>query len=161
MVDFLTPLERSERMSRIRSTCTIPEMRLRKALHRLGLRYRVNAKELPGKPDIVFPRYKAVVLVHGCFWHHHEGCRIATTPKSNTTFWAEKFARNVQRDRRNKRALRAHGWSVYVVWECKLSSETKVAKVADSLARKLRDEARRNRQNGSAPSSACPPSAAK
>ena len=100
MADFLTPAERSERMSRIRSRDTSPEIALRKALHRLGLRFRLNDKRLPGKPDLVFPRYKTAVFVHGCFWHRHQVCNIATTPKTNTAFWQEKFDRNVARDRR-------------------------------------------------------------
>ena len=91
MVDFLTTAQRSERMSRIRGKDSQPELALRRVLHRLGLRYRLHAKELPGKPDLVFPRHKAVVFVHGCFWHRHKGCNIATTPKSNTPFWVEKF----------------------------------------------------------------------
>src|SRR5687767_4934683 len=100
MPDFLTPSERSARMARIRSTNTSPELALRRALHQLGLRFRLHTAGLPGKPDLAFPRHKAVVLVHGCFWHRHHGCKIATTPKSNTAYWQEKFDRNVARDAR-------------------------------------------------------------
>ncbi|MFP3499206.1 DNA mismatch endonuclease Vsr, partial [Pseudomonas sp. SIMBA_059] len=89
--DFLSPRERSKRMSLIRGRDTQPELALRRALHRLGLRFRLHGAGLPGKPDLVFPRYKTVVFVHGCFWHQHAGCSIATIPKSNTQFWMEKF----------------------------------------------------------------------
>lgn len=140
MVDFLTPQERSERMSRIPSSGTVPEKNLRRALHRLGLRYRINAKELPGKPDLAFPKYKAAVFVHGCFWHRHKGCGIATTPKSNTDFWNEKFSRNVSRDKRNRAALRNLGWSVIVVWECDLGSRMKIEAAANAVARRIRNQ---------------------
>lgn len=122
MADFLTPEERSERMARIKSAHTRPEVALRKTLHNLGLRYRLNSATLPGKPDLVFPRYKAVVFVHGCFWHRHQNCNIATTPKSNTSFWVDKFSKNIARDERVSSLLRSLGWRVFVVWECEVSS---------------------------------------
>jgi DNA mismatch endonuclease (patch repair protein) len=140
LVDFLSPLQRSERMSRIRSKDTLPEVTLRRALHALGLRFRVNDKRLPGKPDIVLPRFKTIILVHGCFWHRHAGCKVATTPKSNTPFWQEKFDRNVQRDRRTVDALSALGWTVLVVWECGLGSRQRVSEVALDIARGLGHE---------------------
>lgn len=133
MTDFLSPVERSERMSRIRSKDTRPELLLRKALHRLGLRYRLHGTGLPGKPDLVFPRYKAVVFVHGCFWHHHTDCKIATTPKSNTTFWLEKFEKNVARDTRVASELEALGWRVFIVWECELTSTTRAHATSERL----------------------------
>lgn len=133
MTDFLSPVERSERMSRIRGKDTRPELLLRKALHRLGLRYRLHGTGLPGKPDLVFPRYKAVVFVHGCFWHHHTGCKIATTPKSNTPFWLEKFEKNVARDIRVAAELEALGWRVFVVWECELTSTTRTHATSERL----------------------------
>lgn len=136
MADTLSPGERSERMSRIRGKDTAPELALRKALHALGLRYRLHAN-LPGKPDIVLPRHSAVVFVHGCFWHRHRGCRIATTPKSNTAFWREKFDRNVARDKRVRRQLRAAGWRVFVAWECQLSGKGKADVEAGLLAQKI------------------------
>lgn len=136
MADFLSPKERSERMSRIRSKDTSPELALRKALHALGLRFRVHDKRLPGKPDIVLPRFKTVVLVQGCFWHRHGGCKVATTPKSNTSFWQEKFERNVERDRRNAAALNALGWKVLIAWECELASQRK----AEAAARRIASE---------------------
>jgi DNA mismatch endonuclease (patch repair protein) len=134
MTDFLTKAQRSERMSRIRGRDTKPELVLRKLLHAQGLRYRLHRADLPGKPDLVFVRHKAVVFVHGCFWHRHHGCSIATTPKSNIDFWVEKFDRNVARDRRNILALQALGWRVYVVWECELASVMKAKAAADRLA---------------------------
>ncbi|MGO7587844.1 very short patch repair endonuclease [Rhizobium leguminosarum] len=134
MPDFLSPRERSERMSRIRSRDTSPELALRRALHARGLRFRVNDRRLPGKPDIVLPRFKTVILVHGCFWHRHEGCKVASTPKSNTAFWEDKFARNVARDVRNTSDLNALGWNVIVVWECELASQRKVAEAAARIA---------------------------
>jgi DNA mismatch endonuclease, patch repair protein len=137
MVDFLTPTQRSERMSRIRGKDSQPELALRRVLHRLGLRYRLHAKELPGKPDLVFPRHKAVVFVHGCFWHRHEGCKIATTPKSNTPFWVEKFEKNVARDKRSAAVLTDLGWRVFVVWECDLAP-SKVEATSEQLAKEIR-----------------------
>jgi DNA mismatch endonuclease (patch repair protein) len=139
MVDFLTPAQRSERMSRIRGKDSQPELALRRGLHRLGLRYRLHAKDLPGKPDLVFPRYKAVVFVHGCFWHRHEGCKIATIPKSNTPFWVEKFTKNKSRDARVADSLKNLGWRVFVVWECDLAP-SKVTKTADQLHAAIRSE---------------------
>ncbi|MGR9448287.1 very short patch repair endonuclease [Rhizobium leguminosarum] len=121
-------------MSRIRSRDTSPELALRRALHARGLRFRVNDRRLPGKPDIVLPRFKTVILVHGCFWHRHDGCKIASTPKSNTAFWEEKFARNVARDVRNTSDLNGLGWNVIVVWECELSSQRKVDEAAARIA---------------------------
>ena len=134
MVDFLSPRERSERMSRIRSKNTHPELALRRVLHRMGLRYRLHGAGLPGRPDLVFPRYKVVVFVHGCFWHRHSGCSIATTPKSNTAFWMEKFEKNVARDARVAEQLEEQGWRVLVAWECELSTPTKAAKTGEGLA---------------------------
>lgn len=138
MVDFLNPEERSERMSRIRSSNTSPELALRRALHALGFRFRLHCKDLPGKPDIVLPRYKTVVFVHGCFWHRHVGCKVATTPKSNTEFWVDKFDRNVARDTRSIGLLEAQGWKVIIAWECELSSARKAADTALRIAAEIR-----------------------
>jgi DNA mismatch endonuclease (patch repair protein) len=138
MVDFLTKDERSRRMARIRSKDTVPEIALRKALHAIGLRYRLNDRRLSGRPDIVFPRHRTVVFVHGCFWHRHEGCSIATTPKSNTRFWQEKFDRNVARDRRVAGELAAAGWRVIVAWECTLQSKVRVEQTAEGIAAEIR-----------------------
>jgi DNA mismatch endonuclease, patch repair protein len=107
-------------MSGIRGRDTKPELVVRSFLHRSGLRYRLHAR-LPGKPDLVFPKYRTAVFVHGCFWHRHSGCRYATTPASNVSFWREKFDANVRRDEEVKRLLLAAGWKVRVVWACELS----------------------------------------
>ena len=139
MADTLTPAARSERMSRIRGTDTKPELLLRKNLHAMGMRYKLHDKRLPGRPDLVFPRYKAVVLVHGCFWHRHGGCKVASTPKSNVEFWRRKFAVNVARDKINAQALAALGWSVIVVWECEVNTPAKARETAALVARRLRE----------------------
>lgn len=139
MVDFLSPSDRSERMSRIRGKDTQPELALRKVLHALGLRYRLHGRGLPGRPDLVFPRFKAVVFVHGCFWHRHPGCKIATTPKSNTPFWLDKFRRTVARDLRTTEALHALGWRVFVAWECELASSSKARATGERIAALIRD----------------------
>lgn len=138
MTDFLSPKERSERMARIKGSNTRPEIALRKILHSLGLRYRLNGTGLPGKPDLVFPRYKSVVFVHGCFWHWHSNCSIATTPKSNTAFWVEKFEKNVARDIRMTSVLEASGWKVFIVWECEVSSTKKANITGKRLADLIR-----------------------
>lgn len=138
MADFLTKEERSQRMARIRSRDTAPELALRKALHAMGFRYRVNDRRLPGRPDIVLPRYQTVVFVHGCFWHRHEGCSIATTPKSNTPFWQEKFNRNVARDRRVASELAAAGWKIIVTWECALQSNVRAGQTAAGVAASIK-----------------------
>jgi DNA mismatch endonuclease (patch repair protein) len=97
---------------------TKPEIVVRKLLHRIGLRFRLHRRDMPGSPDIVLPRHRTVIFVHGCFWHRHEGCRYATEPKSNRDYWLPKFAANVERDERKASALRNEGWRVLVVWEC-------------------------------------------
>ena len=115
-----TTPQRSRMMSSIRGKNTRPEVTLRSLLFAKGFRYRLHARSLPGSPDLVFPKYKAVIFVHGCFWHQHEGCRYATTPKANGEFWARKFEGNVARDARHVEELRRQGWRVAVVWECAL-----------------------------------------
>lgn len=105
-------------MRSVASRDTSPEMAVRRTLHRHGLRFRLHDRRLPGTPDIVLPRWKTVVFVHGCFWHRHESCRYATLPKTRAKFWQEKFARNVERDFVNRRALENLGWRVVEVWEC-------------------------------------------
>ena len=120
MADRLSKEERSELMSHIRSTNTKPEVALRRALWRRGFRYRVNVKNLPGSPDIVLPKHRTVVFVHGCFWHAHKGCKIYHLPQTNTEFWLAKVTRNQERDQEVWRQLEAKGWSVVIVWECEL-----------------------------------------
>lgn len=109
---------RSWNMSRIRSRDTKPELAVRSALHSLGYRFRLHRKDLPGRPDIVLPKYRTVVLVHGCFWHRHPGCKYTYNPKSRVEFWQKKFNQNVARDHAVDSALKMAGWNVLVVWEC-------------------------------------------
>ena len=118
MTDVHTPERRSFNMSRIGGRDTRPEMVARKLLHGLGFRYRLHVKDLPGKPDLVFPRAKAVLFVHGCFWHMHRCKYGKPAPATNKTFWADKRRSNVDRDKRNRRQLRADGWTVFEIWEC-------------------------------------------
>ena len=120
MSDTLTRDQRHHIMAAIHSASTKPELELRKALWLQGLRYRINDNRLPGKPDIVFPRYRTVIFVHGCFWHGHKNCSKYVIPKTNTDFWTAKIARNQERDQEVWRKLEAKGWSVIVIWECQL-----------------------------------------
>ena len=136
MPDPLTKAERSALMARIRGTNTTPEILVRSALHRAGLRFRIHGRALPGRPDLVLPKHRVVVFVHGCFWHRH-GCRLATMPASRIRFWRDKFARNVARDARNARALRRLGWRVYVVWECRLRTPAGRERAIGALIRRI------------------------
>lgn len=120
MADVVSAEVRSRMMAGIRGRNTRPELLLRRELHARGLRFRLHRKDLPGSPDLVFPRYKAVVFVHGCFWHRHDDCRYASTPATRTEFWQKKFAANVARDRKVEDDLTTLGWRVAVVWECAL-----------------------------------------
>lgn len=132
-MDRLSVNRRSWLMSRVRGENTTPELTVRKYLHALGFRYRLHSKELPGKPDIVLPKYRTVVFVHGCFWHRHRGCRYASMPKSNVKFWMEKFELNVARDKRNAAALRKAGWRSLTIWGC----ETKLNENLERLAERI------------------------
>ncbi len=123
MTDVMDSARRSELMARIRSSDTSPELAVRRIAHRMGLRFRLHRKDLPGRPDLVFPRRRTAVFVHGCFWHRHRGCRLASTPKSHVDYWTRKFETNVARDARQQRALKKLGWRVLVVWECETRSE--------------------------------------
>ena len=127
MTDTVDPAKRSEIMSRIRSRDTKPEMIVRRIAHGLGFRFRLHRRDLPGSPDLVFPRYKSVIMVHGCFWHRHPGCKYATSPKTRVSFWENKFKGNVVRDRRNETALHDLGWRVLVIWECETKDKEAVA----------------------------------
>ena len=134
MVDIVDAETRSRMMRNIRGKDTKPELLLRRALHARGFRYRLHQKGLPGRPDLVFPKYRAAVFVHGCFWHRHPGCPKATTPATRTDFWQNKFAENTARDRRNIDQLQEAGWRVLVVWECELarsSIDATVHRVSD------------------------------
>lgn len=138
MADIMSPEQRSERMSRIRGRNTRPELALRRLLHAAGFRYRLH-QNLPGHPDLVLPKYRAIIFVHGCFWHRHAGCRVASTPKSNVNFWMDKFARNVERDAAVESTLRQSGWRVLVVWECDLNTKEKAAATATKVGAWLRE----------------------
>lgn len=116
--DIVTPEQRSQNMSRIKGRNTKPEMIVRSTCHDLGLRYRLHRKDLPGTPDLVFPKHRLCLFVHGCFWHRHAGCKYAYTPKSRLDFWLPKLAKNVERDMKAKRALEVSGWRVSIIWEC-------------------------------------------
>jgi len=118
MADRLSPLERSENMRRVKGRDTDPELIVRRALHAMGLRFRLHRKDLPGRPDIVLPGRRTVIFVHGCFWHRHEGCRRTTMPAKRQAFWEAKFDRTIARDREQIAALNALGWQVAVLWEC-------------------------------------------
>jgi len=117
-MDTLSKEKRSWNMSRIKGKNTKPEMIVRSMLHRLGFRFRLHRKDLPGKPDIVLPKYRTVFFVHGCFWHRHEGCKYTYLPKSRIEFWEKKFRQNVARDQEALKKLGAKGWRVLIVWEC-------------------------------------------
>jgi DNA mismatch endonuclease, patch repair protein len=119
-------MDRSENMRRIRSRDTAPEIQVRKVAHRLGFRFRLHRRDLPGKPDLVFPGRKKIIFVHGCFWHKHS-CREGRVPSSNSSYWAPKLARNVERDTAVLQALDSLGWSTLVIWECELRNEVVLA----------------------------------
>ena len=139
MDDKLDATSRSRNMSAIRSRDTKPEIALRSALHAKGFRFRLYDKRLAGRPDLVLPKYGAVVFVHGCFWHQHDGCRYAATPKTRTEFWQQKFNRNLIRDRLVSSELLATGWRVAVIWECALRG-CRISDTAADLAKWLRTE---------------------
>lgn len=119
-MDIVSKDVRSRMMAGIRSKDTSPELKVRKLLHRLGFRYRLHLRELPGKPDMVLPRHQVCIFVHGCFWHRHPGCKYSTIPKTREDFWHSKFHQNVERDIRNRNELLQRGWRVIEIWECGL-----------------------------------------
>ena len=125
-------------MQRIRSTNSKAELQVRSALHASGFRFRIHNKKLPGTPDIVLPKYRTVIMVHGCFWHRHQNCRLSTVPKTNTEFWIEKFDRNVQRDQVNLEKLKDAGFEVIVLWECELRSSSRLEETLSLLDAKRR-----------------------
>ena len=123
MTDRITPEHRSWNMSRIKGKDTKIEVKVRSWLFSKGFRFRKNDRRYPGTPDIVLPKYKTAIFINGCFWHRHEGCRYATTPKTRAEFWQEKFDRNVANDRKHKEELESMGWKVIVIWECELKKD--------------------------------------
>ena len=131
-MDTLTPTQRSERMRKIRGKDTALELRVRRLIHAMGYRYRLHRMDLPGCPDMVFPSRRAVIFVHGCFWHRHEGCKLARLPKSRLDFWVPKLETNRARDVTNERELERQGWRALVVWECEVAD-------THDLKRKVRE----------------------
>ena len=134
MTDIISKEKRSWNMSRIKGKNTKPERIVRSLLHKMGYRFRLHRKDLPGKPDIVLPKYKTVIFVHGCFWHRHKGCKYAYNPKSRVDFWGRKFKGNVERDHKHKLQLEKNGWKVIVIWECENRNQKKLM---SSIQKKL------------------------
>ena len=133
-MDHITKEKRTWNMTRITSKNTKPEIIVRSTLHQKGFRFRLHEKSLPGKPDIVLPKFKTVILVHGCFWHSHKRCKRSNLPKSNRTYWKNKLAKNVKRDRQNRKALKKMGFKAYVVWECQTNNiETVINKIGEKI----------------------------
>lgn len=153
MVDHVAKEKRSEIMRSVGTMNTGPEMQVRSAAHRLGLRFRLYRKDLPGTPDLVFPKHRIALFVHGCFWHRHPGCTKATLPKSNVAFWTEKFRRNVARDDENLRELTRQGWQVVVVWQCEAKTLKNSLEVLESRLFPLLRKAESPRKTGAASSS--------
>lgn len=141
MTDIVDRTTRSRMMSGIRGRHTKPERRIRAALHAAGFRFRLHVGELPGRPDVVLPKFRAVILVQGCFWHRHKGCPATTNPSSNVEFWHRKFQETVERDARNVTLLRSDGWRIATIWECAVRRMTDQA-LADILAGWLTGERR-------------------
>ena len=127
-MDIVDKATRSRMMAAVKGKNTVPELAVRRIAHAMGLRFRLHRKDLPGRPDIVLPRHRAVIEVRGCFWHRHDGCKRCTTPATRPEFWAKKFAANVARDEKNHLALIGSGWRVLVVWECETGDATLVRK---------------------------------
>ena len=115
--------QRSRNMSAIKSKNTKPEIKVRKLLHAMGYRFRLHRKDLPGSPDIVLPKYKTVIFVHGCFWHRHKNCKYASNPKTRQEFWEAKFRENINRDKLNQENLSSKGWKIIIVWECEIKDK--------------------------------------
>ncbi|MGV8931636.1 MAG: very short patch repair endonuclease [Luteimonas sp.] len=136
-MDFLSPTDRSKRMSLIRGRDTKPELVVRRYLHAQGMRFTLHSSGLPGHPDIVLPKYSVVVFVHGCFWHAHR-CQKGRIPATRSAFWKEKLERNGRRDKRNARALRKMGWHVFHVWECEVATQLRRQQTLSRLERRIR-----------------------
>src|ERR1051326_1581635 len=134
MADKLSVTRRSWNMSRIKSRDTNPELAVRRSLHRVGYRYRLHPNDLPGKPDLVLPKHRIVIFVHGCFWHQHSGCIDCSKPKTNAKYWGPKLSANLERDRKNRRLLRRLGWTPIVIWECQTQ---RIEQLRDRLSHKL------------------------
>ena len=158
MSDILTPTQRHSCMSKIRGKDTKPEIRVRKGLHARGFRFRLQDRKLPGRPDITLPKYGVAIMVNGCFWHGHKGCRYATKPRTNPEFWEAKIARNRHRDEVTTAHLEALGWTVITVWECELrgkaASEARIEALAEEIRKagemKLQQERHRHMSRATA-----------
>ena len=137
MADNVTPEKRAKIMRSIISKSTKPELVLRRFLFSKGYRYRKNYNKLPGRPDIVFISRKIAIFVHGCFWHQHKDCEITNKPRSNTTFWKEKFSKNLERDKRNQRDLQKMGWNPKVIWECEILDTNRKARDLSPILSRL------------------------
>ena len=141
-MDTLSPSDRHKNMSHIRAKNTKPEKQIRSALHHAGFRYRICDKRYPGKPDLIFPHYYAVIFINGCFWHAHEGCKYYVFPKSNQLFWKKKLERNKERDAENIKYYQEQCWRVCVVWECSIrgkNSRQKIEKVTEQIIQWLEE----------------------
>jgi DNA mismatch endonuclease, patch repair protein len=147
-MDIMSAAERSERMARIRSKDTQPELRVRHIVYRLGYRYRLHRKDLPGVPDLAFPSRKKVIFVHGCFWHAHKGCKVANRPKTRRPFWDAKFDRNKARDRANMRLLRKQGWGVCTIWECETRRDDYIARRLSQFLGPAKKKSRAGKPHG-------------
>jgi DNA mismatch endonuclease (patch repair protein) len=132
-MDIISEERRSWNMSRIKGKDTKPELVVRSILHKMGYRFRLHRKDLPGTPDIVLPKYKTVIFLHGCFWHRHKGCKYAYTPKSRVKFWKDKFAETVKRDKQHLKQLKENGWEVFIVWECETKDMDKLKKIINKI----------------------------
>lgn len=132
-MDTMTPEQRSERMSRVRSKDTKPELEVRRLVHSLGYRYRLHGNDLPGHPDLVFRKYRKVIFVHGCFWHRHAGCPRCRMPKSRLRFWKSKLNANKKRDLANQDELKKMGWHFMIVWECELAHKNDLASAINAF----------------------------
>lgn len=139
MVDTLTPAQRSKQMALVRDRDTQPELVVRRVVHRNGYRYRLHVRTLPGCPDLVLPRHRKIIFVHGCFWHQHNCKRGSRTPKSNTDYWKGKLERNRKRDAKHRRALRQLGWDVLTIWECE-TTDSRLEKLERKLLSFLSEE---------------------
>ncbi len=140
VTDIVSKETRSRMMSGIRGKDTRPEMLVRRRLHSLGFRFRLHAKTLPGRPDLVLPKYRTVIFVHGCFWHRHADCKYATSPRSNQKFWQDKFESNIKRDKSAVNELLGFGWRIIVIWECSMRNKADSDHYIDWLATALKSD---------------------
>src|SRR6185503_4593159 len=139
MADFMTTTQRSRAMSAVRGTESNIERVMRSELHRKGFRFRKNVKDLPGRPDIVLPKYHCAIFVHGCFWHQHKNCKRSKLPATRHAFWSKKLADNVRRDRRHVENLRRGNWRVFIIWECQLRQGTDQEALIEKLVSKIQN----------------------